>query len=113
MDAYKINDYERDTIVPLVCRMLKLSSLPLPSKVIAESIRNEGCKVNTRQVRLVINFIRREGIIPCVASSPKGFFVAANVLEMNECINTLSALADSIQEVIEALKQQRYIKFNY
>ena len=112
MEDYRINDYESDTLVPLVCKMLQRSRLPLPSKVIAEGIRKEGYKVNTRQVRLIINYIRREGIIPCVASSPKGFFVATNAIEMTECINTLSALADSIQDVIEALKQQRYIKFS-
>lgn len=109
----RLNDHERETILPLVCNLLiKAKSRPLPSEVIAEAIRREGHAASTREVRRVINAIRCEGVIPCVASSPKGFFVATNEVEITECINTLISLADSIQEVIEALKVQRYVKFN-
>ena len=113
METYKMNDFERDVLVPLVCDLLtKANGRPLPSKVIAEAIRKIGHQADTRSVRRVINHIRREGLVPCVASSPKGFFVANNVTEITECIYTLESLADSIQEVIEALKSQRYIKYN-
>lgn len=108
-----MNTYERDVLVPLVCGILqKHGTHPLPSLTIAEEIRKMGHAITTRQVRKVINHIRREGIIPCVASSRNGFFVASNVNEISECIGTLESLADAIREVIEALKLQRYIKFN-
>lgn len=109
----KLNDYERGVLVPLVCDMLlKAKSRPLPSLAISNEIRKMGHTANTRSVRRVINHIRREGLIPCVASSPKGFFVASNVEEITECIYTLESLAEAIQEVIYALKEQRYIKYN-
>ena len=113
METSRINDFERDVLVPLVCDLLtNANGRPLPSEVIAQSIRNIGHHTDTRSVRRVINHIRREGLVPCVASSPKGFFVASNEREITDCIYTLESLADSIHEVIEALKSQRFIKYN-
>lgn len=104
MATDRLNEYERGIIVPLVCDMLRKScGRPLPSSVIAEGIRSRGFTVTTRCVRRVINHIRCAGIIPCVASNER---------EITECIYTLVSLADSIQEVIDALKRQRYVKFN-
>ena len=81
METTRMNDYERDVLVPLVCDMLtQAGGLPLSSMRIAESIRRTGHAASTRQVRRVINHIRVHGIIPCVASSPKGFFVASTRL---------------------------------
>ncbi len=102
METTRMNDYERDVLVPLVCDMLtQAGGLPLSSMRIAESIRRTGHAASTRQVRRVINHIRVHGIIPCVASSPKGF------------LGTLESLADAIQEVIEALRGQMYNKFGF
>lgn len=109
----RINDYERDVLVPLVCDILRNAPWTMSAISIAENIRRQGHPASTRQVRRAINYIRVNGIIPCVASSPKGFYIASSVDEISECISTLEALADSIQEVIEALKMQRYQKFNY
>lgn len=113
METSRMNDFERDVLVPLVCDLLtNANGRPLPSMVIADALRKRGYQCNTRSVRRVVNHIRRKGLVPCVASSPKGFFVANNVTEITECIYTLESLADSIQEVIEALKSQRFIKYN-
>ena len=114
METKRMNDYEMDVLVPLVCDMLmRADGLPLSSMAIAEEIRRTGHVASTRQVRRVINHIRVHGLIPCVASSPKGFFVASNESEMSECIGTLESLAEAIQEVIEALRAQMYNKFGY
>ena len=109
----RINDYERDVLVPLVCDILRNAPWTMSALSIAEAIRRQGHPASTRQVRRAINYIRVNGIIPCVASSPKGFFVASNEIEISECISTLEALADSIQEVIEALRRQMYNKFGF
>lgn len=94
----------------------KTSGLDEAIKAIGDFIRTlkaEPVRQTARQVRRVINHIRVHGIIPCVASSPKGFFVASNEIEMSECIGTLESLADAIQEVIEALRGQMYNKFGF
>lgn len=109
----RINDYERDVLVPLVCDILRNAPWSMSALSIAEAIRRQGHPASTRQVRRVINHIRVHGIIPCVASSPKGFFVASNESEISECIGTLESLADAIQEVIEALRGQMYNKFGF
>lgn len=109
----RLNDYERGTLLPLVVRLLTdANGRKITSYMIAEAIRKQGHACDSMRVRRVINHIRLKGLVSCVASSPKGFFVANNDTEITECIYTLESLADSIQEVIEALKRQRFIKYN-
>lgn len=112
MASDRLNDFERDVLVPLVCDILRNAPWTMSALSIAEAIRRQGHPASTRQVRKVINHIRVNGIIPCVASSPKGFFVASNGAEITETINSLEGRVDAIQEVIDALKEQRYIKYD-
>lgn len=113
MASDRLNVYERGVLLPLVCRMLtEANGRPLSSSVIADHIRRQGNAAGTRDVRRVINFIRCNAIIPCLAAGGNGYFVATNADEITETINSLEGRVDAIQEVIEALKQQRYIKYN-
>lgn len=77
------------------------------------TVKETAPEPKAKKERRAINYIRVNGIIPCVASSPKGFFVASNEIEISECIGTLESLADAIQEVIEALRGQMYNKFGF
>jgi 5-formaminoimidazole-4-carboxamide-1-beta-D-ribofuranosyl 5'-monophosphate synthetase len=85
----------------------------LSSFQIADYVRKNGYKsCNSFNVRKVVNHIRRYAIIPCLASNGKGYFVASNDREITETIHSLEGRVDAIKEVIEALKEQRYIKYN-
>ena len=112
-DTVRLSGYEKNELMPVVIE--KLKTCVGKRKVITNKklIRQHlgYYVVDPARLRKVINYIRVNGIIPCVASSNKGFFVASNEIEISECISTLEALADSIQEVIEALRRQMYNKF--
>ena len=112
--ADRLNDFERDVMLPLVVRLLtEANGRVLSSFQIAEYVRKNGYKsCNSYTVRKVVNHIRRYAIIPCLASNGKGYFVASNDREISETIYSLEGRIDAIQEVIEALKEQRYIKYN-
>lgn len=113
MASDRLNDYERGVLLPLVVGFLRdARGRKLTSYMIAEAIRKIGHHTDTRSVRRVISYIRREGLVSCVASSPKGFFVANNVREITDTILSLEGRVDAIQEVIDALREQRYFKFN-
>lgn len=81
--------------------------------MIAAAVRRQGYQsCNSYTVRKVVNHIRTNDIISCLAACGKGYFVASNEAEITETINSLEGRVEAIQEVIEALKEQRYIKYN-
>lgn len=113
MTSDRLNDYERGVLLPLVVGFLQSSGTRVvPGDALAAAVRKQGHVCDRRQIRLIVNHIRTNAIIPCLASNNKGYFVATNEREITETINSLQGRVDSIQEVIEALKQQRYIKYN-
>ena len=113
MASDRLNDYERDVLLPLVVGFLQSSGTRVvPGDALAAAVRKQGHVCDRRQIRLIVNHIRTNAIIPCLASNNKGYFVATNECEITETINSLQGRVDSIQEVIEALKEQRYIKYN-
>lgn len=113
MASDRLNDYERDVLLPLVVGFLQSSGTRVvPGDALAAAVRKQGHVCDRRQIRLIVNHIRTNAIIPCLASNNKGYFVATNEREITETINSLQGRVDSIQGVIEALKEQRYIKYN-
>lgn len=112
--ADRLNDFERGIMLPLVVRLLtQANGRVLSSYKIAAVVRQNGYHAcNSFNVRKVVNHIRCNAIIPCLASNGKGYFVASNDREITETIYSLEGRVDAIREVIEALKQQRYIKYN-
>ena len=112
--ADRLNDFERGIMLPLVVRLLtEANGRVLSSYQIAAVVRQNGYHAcNSFNVRKVVNHIRCNAIIPCLASNGKGYFVASNDREITETIYSLEGRVDAIREVIEALKQQRYIKYN-
>lgn len=113
MASDRLNDYERGVLLPLVVGFLRdARGRKLTSYMIASAIRMQGHTCDSLRVRRIVNHIRCNAIIPCLASNGKGYFVASNDREITETIYSLEGRVDAIQEVIEALKEQRYIKYN-
>lgn len=113
MASDRLNDFERGVLLPLVVGFLRdARGRKLTSYMIAEAIRKRGHACDSMRVRKIVNHIRCNAIIPCLAASGNGYFVASNADEITETINSLEGRVDAIQEVIEALKQQRFIKYN-
>lgn len=113
MASDRLNDYERGVLLPLVLRFLsEANGRTISSYMIAEAIRKTGHACDSYRVRKVVNYIRVNAIIPCLASNGKGYFVASNEKEITETINSLGGRVEAIQEVIYALKKQRKIKYN-
>lgn len=113
MASDRLNDFERGVLLPLVVGFLQSSGTRVVhGDALAAAVRKQGHVCDRRQIRLIVNHIRTNAIIPCLASNNKGYFVATNEREITETINSLEGRVDAIQEVIEALKEQRYIKYN-
>lgn len=113
MASDRLNDYERGVLLPLVVGFLRdARGRKLTSYMIADAIRKQGHACDSMRVRKVVNHIRCNSIISCLAANSKGYFVASNDREITDTILSLEGRVDAIQEVIDALREQRYFKFN-
>ena len=114
MKVNRLNDYERGVLLPLVVGLLSdANGRKLTSFMIAEEIRKTGHSCDSFRVRRVVNHIRCNALIPCLASGNNGYFVASNADEISDTINSLEGRIEAIQEVISALREQRYVKYNF
>ena len=89
MASDRLNDYERDVLLPLVVGFLRdARGRKLTSYMIASAIRKQGHTCDSMRVRKVVNHIRCNAIIPCLAAGGNGYFVATNADEITETINS-------------------------
>jgi len=105
-----LNDYERDTLLPLIVWGLRLktgSDKVIAGSTIVSRMRDKGYKLDGPRLRKIINHIRLHNLIPCLVSTSKGYFVASNDREITECITSLQSRADATQAIIHALTKQR------
>jgi len=105
-----LNDYERDTLLPVIIKGLKtkvgVGRIIASSKIIA-CMKRAGYKLDGPRLRKIINFIRANELVPCLVSNGKGYFVATSADEVDDCIASLQGRIASQQAIIAALKQQQ------
>lgn len=105
-----LNDYERDTLLPLIVRGLSTklgAKLAITGNKICNAMRGAGYVLDAPRLRKIVNHIRTYDLIPGLVSTSKGYFVASTAQELDECINSLQGRVDAIQAVINALNRQR------
>lgn len=105
-----LNDYERDTLLPLIVRGLSTklgAKLAITGNKICNAMRGAGYVLDAPRLRKIVNHIRTYDLIPGLVSTSKGYFVASTAQELDECINSLQGRVDAIQAVINALHRQR------
>lgn len=109
-----LNDYERDTLLPLIVRGLSTklgAKLAITGNKICNAMRGAGYVLDAPRLRKIVNHIRTYDLIPGLVSTSKGYFVASTAQELDECINSLQGRVDAIQAVINALNRQRKNQF--
>lgn len=63
------------------------------------------------RVRKLINYIRCEGLVPCLIASSKGYYIAETELELLEYEDSLTNRATAIFEVRNKIAEQRRERF--
>lgn len=109
-----LNDYERDTLLPLIVRGLRTklgAKLAITGNKICHAMCGAGYVLDAPRLRKIVNHIRTYDLIPGLVSTSKGYFVASTAQELDECINSLQGRVDAIQAVINALNRQRKNQF--
>lgn len=110
-----LNDYEQHTLLPVIIRGLRekvgIRNRVTSTKIVA-GMRKAGYKLDDVRLRKIINYIRNNELIPCLASSGKGYFIATSSQEIDACIASIQGRINSHKALIAALQQQKQKYFN-
>ena len=106
----ELNEYERKKLLPVMVRCFEKhvgEGAAITSREIKEKMTAFGYEISEARIRKVVNVIRRHALVPCLVSSGKGYYVADEISQMSDCIDSLQGREDAIRVVREALMVQR------
>ena len=103
-----LTDYERDTILPVVCSILKTRfgcRASITSKRMITLL--DGYKLSDARVRKIVNHIRNNDLVPCLIANSDGYYVAQSNEEMMTYEESLLGREEAIRAVRQAMERQR------
>ena len=104
-----LNDYERDTLLPIICRGLanKIGEArAITNAAITKAMRGAGYQLNEARVRKIINHIRTTGMVRWLIATSKGYYIATSPDEVQQYIGSLRGREEAIRAVRESMEQQ-------
>jgi len=110
-----LNDYERDTLLPVIRKGLSSKrgrEQSITSSAIIRRMKEHGYKLDGPRLRKIINHIRANDMIAGLVSTSKGYYIATTAQEIEEYISSLYGRVAAIQEIITALARQRRTRYS-
>lgn len=104
-----LTDYERDTLLPIICRGLanKIGEArAITNASITKAMKGAGYQLNEARVRKIINHIRTTGMVRWLIATSKGYYIATSRQEMEDYIGSLRGREDAIRAVRESMEKQ-------
>lgn len=109
-----LNDKERFGVLPLIVKGIsnyKGKANAIPGSVIIKRLNESGklgnYKLNAVKLRKIIQCIRINGLVNNLCSCSKGYYVASNLEELDNCIDSLEQRISQQELVVKALIWQR------
>lgn len=105
-----LTEYEESTLLPVV--RLGLSGkigkkMAASSKYICGCMRSSGYDITPERLRKIINHIRLHGLVECLVSSSKGYYIATSEQELLDYEESLKGRVQAIAAVQRAISAQR------
>lgn len=104
-----LNEYERDTLLPVICRGLSNKvgeAKAITNAAITRAMKGAGYQLNEARVRKIINHIRTTGLIKWLIATSKGYYIATSRQEMEDYICSLRGREQAIRAVRESMESQ-------
>lgn len=104
-----LNDYELNTLVPLLIRGLSLrvgKDRAVTNKHIVKCMK-DSYKISEARVRKVINYIRNHDLVPCLIATSEGYYIADSEQELREYEESLLGREEAIRTVRLSINRQR------
>jgi hypothetical protein len=104
-----LNEYERDTLLPVICRglMTKVGEkMAITNTAITRAMKGAGYNLTEARLRKIINHIRVNGLVKWLIATSKGYYIATSRQEMEDYIGSLRGREDAIRAVRLSMEQQ-------
>lgn len=104
-----LTDYERDTLLPVICRGLSNKigeARAVTNATITKAMKGAGYQLNEARVRKIINHIRTRGMVRWLIATSKGYYIATSSQDVENYIDSLRGREDAIRAVRQAMEQQ-------
>lgn len=112
--TYELTDYEKNFVVPLIIKGLKNyigKQNAISGTTICRTVNNKklltSYNLTTVRLRKIVGHIRVTGKLMHLCSSSKGYYIAKNTKEFDDCIESLEQRVAQQQLVIKSLNWQR------
>ncbi len=96
----QLNEYERDTLLPLIVRGLNTKIGPkkaITNKKMVKALTDIGYeKLSGPRVRKIINYIRIQGYIKNLVASSRGYYIENNIEERRKYVQGVKDRASSM-----------------
>lgn len=107
-----LSEYEEKVLAPAVVTILRGrigNGAAITNKGISSLLT--GYKAGDTRIRKVINYIRTNGLVPCLIASSDGYYVAQSEEEVSEYEESLRGREDAIRAVRLALYKQKVERY--
>ena len=104
-----LTDYERDTLLPVICRGLVTKvgeAKAITNTAITRAMKGAGYQLTEARLRKIINHIRVAGLIKWLVATSKGYYIATSRQEMEDYIGSLRGREEAIRAVRESMEKQ-------
>ncbi len=103
-----LNEYERDTLLPLIIRGLETKvgkDRAITSKSMIESLTHIGYSgLHGARMRKIINYIRIQGLINNLVASSKGYWIEEDINERRKYVEGVKSRAKSMLASLNHIK---------
>lgn len=104
-----LSEYERDVLLPLVVRGLRLKvgrENAVTNKEMCAGLGRHGYEVSGARIRKLIHHIRTEGLVIGLVATSGGYYVATEKDEIVSYVRSLEGRETAIRRVREVLIAQ-------
>ena len=104
-----LTDYERNTLLPVICRGLVTKigvKNSITNAAITRAMTGAGYELTEARLRKIINHIRTHGLVKWLIATSKGYYIATSVTEVEDYIGSLRGREDAIRAVRESMERQ-------
>lgn len=112
--THELTEYEIKTILPKVVTGLKTKigdKNAVTNKHICDAFTLHGFNVTEPRFRKIVQHIRVSGLIPCLVSSSKGYYIATEKSEILKYIESFDQRINSMTISRDAIFHQMNRKF--
>ncbi len=109
-----VTDLEKNKLAPIIIKKLNKcigKSKSITNAKLIDLLITKGHSTNQARVRMIIHYIRINGLVERLVAGKKGYFISNDEQELNKYIDSLLQRVSSIEAIANQLHYQKDMKF--